>query len=226
MRRFLFIGEGLTDFKVLKNLFVGFFKDKNLSFYRLLPKDKEPVGWGNVLNYLSTDEFKGAFDVADHIVIQIDTDRCEDWNEGLNHIGDDTDKLGDFVQEVIAALIRRIGFDFYTQNKDKILFAISAHDIECWLLPFIADQPAHQSKMVGCVNAVERIAQKKGFSIHQKNYEDGKHYEDFSQGMKNHNILMHKYSSNPSLKIFIDSLKTAFPPIPASNLEVEEPEQP
>jgi hypothetical protein len=225
MRRFLFIGEGLTDFKVLKNLFVGFFKDKNLSFNRLLPKDKEPVGWGNVLNYLSTDEFKGAFDNADYIVIQIDTDRCEDWNEGLHHIGDDTEKSADFVHEVIAALIRRIDLDFYTQNKDKILFAVSVHDIECWLLPFIADQPAHQSKMVGCVNAVERIAKKMGFSIHQKNYEDGKHYEDFSKDMKNHNILMHKYSSNPSLKIFVDSLKTAFPPTPASNLEVKEPEQ-
>ena len=226
MRRFLFIGEGLTDFKVLKNLFVGFFKDKNLSFNRLLPKDKEPVGWGNVLNYLATVEFKGAFDNADYIVIQIDTDKCEDWNEGLHQIGDNTEKLDDFVQEVIAVLIRRIGLDFYTQNKDKILFAISVHDIECWLLPFITDQPAHQSKMVGCVNAVERIALKKGFSIHQKNYEEGKHYEGFSKDMKNHNILMRKHSSNPSLKIFIDLLITTFPPTPPVNLEVKEPEQP
>jgi len=226
MKRFQFVGEGLTDYIVLKNILVGFFKDKNLLLNRLLPREKEPVGWGNVLNYLLTDEFRVGVNNTDYIVIQIDTDRCEDWNEGLHHIGDDSEKLDDFVQEVIAALIRRIGLDFYTQNEDKILFAISVHDIECWLLPFIADQPAHQSKTVGCVNAVERIAQKKGFSIHQKNYEDGKHYEGFSQDMKNHNILMHKYSSNPSLKIFIDSLKTAFPPTPALNLEVEEPEQP
>jgi hypothetical protein len=104
------------------------------------------------------------------------------------------------------------------------LFAITVHDIECWLLPFIAAQPAHQSKIVGCVNAVERIAQKQGISINQKNYENGKHYEQFSQDMKNHNALMQRYSLNPSLKIFIDVLRTAFPPAPLQ--EAQEPEQP
>jgi hypothetical protein len=114
MKRFLFAGEGLTDYIVIRNLLIGFFKDKNLAISRLLPRDKEPVGWGNVLNYLSTDEFREGVNNTEYIVVQI----------------------------------------------------------ECWLLPFIADQPAHQSKIVGCVNAVERIAQKQGISINQKNYED------------------------------------------------------
>ena len=58
--RFLIAGEGLTDFIVLQNLLRGFFNDKNLSATRLLPKDKEPVGWGNLFNYLTTEEFKQA----------------------------------------------------------------------------------------------------------------------------------------------------------------------
>ena len=225
MRRILFAGEGLTDYIVLKNLLIGFFKDKNLPISRLLPRDKEPVGWGNVLNYLSTDEFREGVNNTDYIIIQIDTDKCEEWSEGLHHIGDNRDNLDDFVKGVIAVLITRIGQDFYTQNKDKFLFAISIHDIECWLFPFITDQPARQSKIVGCVNAVERIAQKLGISINQKNYEDGKHYEKFSQDMKKHNTLIQRYSSNPSLKIFIDMLKTAFPATPPLQPEALEPEQ-
>ena len=226
MKRFLFAGEGLTDYIVIKNLLIGFFKDKNLAISRLLPRDKEPVGWGNVLNYLSTNEFRIGVNNTDYIVVQIDTDKCEEWNEGLQNIGDNTDNLNDFVQRVIDILVTKIGQDFYTQNKSKFLFAISIHDIECWLLPFIADQPAHQSKIVGCVNAVERMAIKQGISINQKNYEDGKHYEKFSQDMKKNNTLMQRYSLNPSLKIFIDMLKTAFPSAPAPVPKVQEPEQP
>jgi hypothetical protein len=226
MKRFLFAGEGLTDYIVIKNLLIGFFKDKNLAVSRLFPRDKiTPGGWGNVLNYLSTDEFREGVNNTDYIVIQIDTDKCEEWNEGLHHIGDNSDNLEDFVRGVITVLIKRTGQDFYTQNKDKFLFAISIHDIQCWLLPFIADQPAHQSKIVGCVNAVERIAVKQGISINQKNYEDGKHYEKLSQDMKKNNTLMQRYSLNPSLKIFIDILKTAFPSGQSPVPEVQEPEQ-
>jgi hypothetical protein len=226
MKRFLFAGEGLTDYIVLKNFPIGFFKDKNLSISRLLPKDKEPVGWGNVLNYLSTTEFREGVINTDYIIVQIDTDKCEEWNEGLHHIGDNTENLDNFVKEVINVLIKKIGLAFHTQNKDKFLFAIAVHDIECWLLPFIAAQPAHQSKIVGCVNAVERIAQKQGISINRKNYEDGKHYEKFSQEMKKHNSLMERYSLNASLQIFIDMLKTTFPPNPIPQTEAEELEQP
>jgi hypothetical protein len=50
------------------------------------------------------------------------------------------------------------------------------------------------------------------------------HYEKFSQDMKNHNALMQRYSLNPSLKIFIDVLKTAFPSAPLP--EAHESEQP
>ena len=112
MRRFLFIGEGLTDFKVLKNLFIGFFKDKNLQFNRLIPRDKEPVGWGNVLRYLESIEFKGAFEIADYIVIQIDTDKCEEWKEGLRHIGDNAAAVDEFIGLVIEVLIGKIGSGF------------------------------------------------------------------------------------------------------------------
>ena len=225
MIRFLIAGEGLTDYIVLKNILIGFFRDKNLPISRLIPKDKEPVGWGNVLRYLATSEFRDGVINTDYIIIQIDTDKCEDWNEGLHHIGDNADKLDDFIREVIAVLVKKIGSDFYDQNKSKFLFAISIHEMECWLLPFIADRKAHWSKIVGCVNAIEWIAQKQGISINQKNYEDGKHYEKFSKDMKNHSILTKNYSLNPSLRTFVDMLKAVFPPPQAPQPDIQEPEQ-
>ena len=69
--RFAIAGEGRTDFIVLQNLLIGFFNDKNLAVTRLLPKDKEPVGWGNVLNYLSTEEFRIGALYNDYVVVKL-----------------------------------------------------------------------------------------------------------------------------------------------------------
>ena len=209
--RFAIAGEGRTDFIVLKNLLIGFLNDKNLAVTRLLPKDKEPVGWGNVLNYLSTEEFRiGALN-TDFVVVQIDTDKCEDWNVGLKNIGDNISEVESFINAVIDMLKTKIGADFYQPNESKILFAITVHDIECWLLPFNIHLSAKQAKIVGCYKALESVATKQGFSLNQKNYEDGKHYETLATEMKKNKILMEKHSLNPSLKIFIEKLLVAFP---------------
>jgi len=209
--RFAIVGEGLTDFKVLKNLLIGFFKDKNLPVTRLLPKDKEPVGWGNVLKFLPSFEFQNGVENTDYIIVQIDTNECADWNEELVHVGDKAAEIDGFMDSVIAVLIKRIGEEFYDANKAKIIFAVCIHEIECWLLPFNAQQKAHQTKIVGCANAIEQIAQKAGYSIHQKNYEEGKHYDDLSKEMKSNKELVQKGKLNPSLNSFLNSLTRTFP---------------
>lgn len=211
--RFAVAGEGLTDFVVLKNLLIGFFKDKNLPVNRLLPKDKEPVGWGNVLKFLPSKEFQDGVEYSDYTIVQIDTKECEEWNEGLRNIGDNDSMADSFIKDVITVLINKIGQEFYNTNNNKILFAITVHDMECWLLPFNTTAPAHQSKMVNCVTALEHIANKRGFSIHQKNNQDSKYYIDFSKEMKDKNNLINKSKLNPSLKIFIEMLETNFPPV-------------
>ncbi|MHA4811870.1 hypothetical protein ACX0G9_27490 [Flavitalea flava] len=207
--KFAFVGEGLTDHIVVKNLLIGLYNDKNLALNRLLPKEKEPVGWGNVLRFLSTEEFQTGVKNSDYIIIQIDTDKCEEWKEGLPQIGDDESKIDSFISQVTAVLITKIGEPFYTENKPKFIFAISVHELECWLLPFNSNNSAHQAKMVNCLNTLEKIATAKGFSLHQKNYQGGRHYDDFSTGMKKNSELKQKYGLNPSLKIFIQKLPKA-----------------
>ena len=208
--RFAIAGEGLTDYTVLKNLLIGFFKDKQLPVTRLVPRDKEPGGWGNLLNYVSSPYFREGCNNADYVIIQIDTKECSEWQAGINNIGDDHAQIEDFIKQCSGALIRKIGEEFYNVNIDKIHFAICVHEIECWLLPFNAQQPAHQKKMVGCANSIEQIAQKSGYSINQINYENGKHYDTLSKEMKNNKDLLQKGSLNPSLKVFLDRLTDSF----------------
>lgn len=207
------VSEGKTDHIPLKNILIGFFGDKNLPVTRLLPEADEPVGWGNLLNYLSADKFRAAFEFVDYVLVQIDTDKCEEWKEDLRHIGDDEGKVEGFVTEVKKVLIKKIGTEFYEAHKDRILFAICVHDIECWLLPFNTEKPAHQSKMVNCLRTLEQIAQTKGISLHQKYYREGKHYDELSKGMRNRRELFDKSPLNPSLKIFVESLAQRFPAV-------------
>ncbi len=197
--RFLIAGEGLTDFIVLQNLLRGFFNDKNLSATRLLPKDKEPVGWGNLFNYLTAEEFKQAVPFSDYTIVQIDTGTSQEWKKDITSIDSKTTDLIPFIEAIKTVLINKMGFDFYNENKDKILFAICVHDIECWLLPFNATLPAHQKKMVGCVNAIEKLANEKGFSINEKNYAGGKHYDILSKPMRGNGELITKGKLNESL---------------------------
>jgi hypothetical protein len=209
--KFDFIGEGLTDHIVIKNLLIGFFNDKNLIVNRLLPQAKEPGGWGRVLKYLPTDEFKTAVQNTDYMIIQIDTAECGDWGEGIKHCGADDAKILGFIEEVKTVLIKKIGKRFFASNENKMLFAISVHDIECWLLPFNSTQKSQHSKAIGCVNALEKISNKLGFSLHQKHYKEGKFYSDFAKDMKKKAILLAKSKLNPSLKVFIETLQYKFP---------------
>ena len=212
--RFAIAGEGLTDFIILRNLLIGFFNDKNLSVRRLLPEAKEAFGWGNLFDQLSRDIFRNGFEFNDYVIVQVDSGTCEDWKEGIKHIGDDETQIEGFVQQIIQVLIKKIGEAFYAENKHKIIFAVAVHDIECWILPFISEKASDHSKLVNCINPIERIAGKKGFYIHQKNYQEGKHYEELSKGMTKQKDLVRLYKLNPSLKILVDKLIQIFPDKP------------
>ncbi|HWK07736.1 MAG TPA: hypothetical protein VNS58_29090 [Puia sp.] len=213
---FAVVGEGKTDHIVLRNLLVGFTGNKNLIVTRPLPEGDEPVGWGNLFNFLASDRFRKIFDFEGHVIVQIDTGTCEDWDENLKHIGTDTEQIGDFIENIKKVLIKKMGEGFYDEQKDRILFAICVHDIECWLLPFNSTLPSHHAKLVGCLNTLEHILNPKGISLHQKNYKEGKHYDDLSKLMKNRKDLTKKAALNASLKIFIDDLLKVFPSVEVS----------
>lgn len=161
------------------------------------------------MKYLETDEFKNSFFANDFVVIQIDSDRCEEWKVGINNVGDENGRqtVVDFFKRIQECLIEKIGVDFYGDHAAKIIFAICIHSIECWMLPFIGQHKAHQMKLVNCAQAVEKIVNTKGLSINQKNYQDGKIYEMLTKEMTKQKILQKKSEVNLGLSVFIDHLK-------------------
>lgn len=232
--KFGLITEGITDRPILKNILVGFFDDTDIDITFLQPEnEKEPAGWGKVLKYLQSTRFQEAFPHRDYIIIQIDTDCCQDWRTdnavatlnvpipdvNTNDINNSIKLQVEAIINLFVGLIQNsFGDSFYTQNKDKIIFAISVRSIECWLLPFHApvSRKDHTGKITGCLGTLNReyLNPKYGFEIDPdcKGYNDFENYEKASVPLKKHSNLLKHYTKNPSLKIFVNNeLKPRFP---------------
>jgi hypothetical protein len=107
---------------------------------------------------------------------------------------------------VIDLLITQIGKSIYEQYRDKFIFAISVHSIECWLLPTVSKTTVH-SKTVNCLGALNNELQRhQGFTIDSDN-KNPKYYRRISEVYKKHKKLQERYMNNPSLKIFVESVQ-------------------
>src|SRR5687767_12417397 len=120
--KFALVGEGPTDYYVIRNILIGFFNDKNIALTLLHPEDaKKPGGWSNVLGYIQTESFQKSFLFNDYVIIQIDTRECDQWKQNLVSIGSDEKQVTAFIDAVIKVLIGLIGTTVYDQYKDKII---------------------------------------------------------------------------------------------------------
>ncbi|HQZ26395.1 MAG TPA: hypothetical protein PLD18_13940, partial [Flavobacterium sp.] len=92
---------------------------------------------------------------------------------------------------------------------DKIIFAISVHSIECWLLPiYYTDNK--KSKMVNCLGTLNsKLNIVEGFTIDENN-KNFTYYEKISKIYSKRKKLILYYKLNPSFKIFIDDLENLF----------------
>lgn len=217
---FALVTEGLTDQIIIENILVGFFDDPDIDVNPLQPLRDETDrhrtvtsgNWHKVLEYCSSEEFRGAFQFNDYVVIQIDTDVAFDY--GVSNRDENGTELSveSLIGRVKAALIAHIGQDFYARYTDHILFAISVQSIECWLLPlFFSDKK--RSKTVNCLGTLNQaLKSKRPFSIDPSS-KNPKYYESISVEYAKHKRLMAVYSSNPSLEVFVLELeRTKTPP--------------
>lgn len=224
---FALVAEGLTDQIIIENILVGFFDDPDIDVNPLQPLRDETDrhrtvtsgNWHKVLEYCSSEEFRGAFQFNDYVVIQIDTDVSAEY--GIS----DRDENGTeiavvaMIERVKNALIARIGDEFYDSYTSRILFAISVQSIECWLLPLVFSEKKKQGKTVNCLGTLnQRLNSKYGFTIDQHNKKPA-YYETVSGEYAKHKRLIAVYSSNPSLEVFVSELeRTKTPPVP---IEIE-----
>lgn len=214
-KKFGLICEGPTDFHVLKHIIHAYFNDAEirdiqpvLDARQLRTAEDEFGGWELVAGYLKTDQFEVTVENTDFIVVQIDTDVCEHSNFGVSPINlADTDHDG-FYEKIKLKMIEWMDnyeagtYDYY---KDKIIFAISVHSLECWLFAYHA--PKKNNKIQGCDTALQRHFQaKEGFTFHIEKkdvYQYIEHAKPFKDE-RNHKQISKR---SESFKIFVDRLR-------------------
>ncbi|MEZ2229178.1 phage tail protein [Microcoleus sp.] len=209
MIKFGLITEGHTDQIVIKSILAGYFNRSDLVIRPLQPeidKDKNSGGWTLVFDYCRSKKFQESFQSNDYIIIQIDTDVSEDYN--IAH----QDENGEFtpqqlIQKVIEKFRDAIGEDFYNTNQQKILFAISVHSLECWLLPlYYTDKK--KAKFKNCLKTLnDELSKKHRFTI-DKNAKNPDYYREISKQYGKYKVLMQHYQDNPSLKTFIEEIES------------------
>ena len=216
MKQFGLIGEGITDQIIIENILYAYFSDPDLIVNPLQPlrdatNDAIATNYGNwykVLEYCGSTVFQESFQNLDYVVVQIDSDvfLSGEVPENYRNIISSADNCETIIEKIKELLIQSIG-DFYHLNKEKIIFAISVHAIECWLLPiYYATEKAKAKKVTGCMDMLNRILQQQeGFYIDAKN---PKYYQNIAKRiLKMKKKEFDSYATlNPSLSIFVSSM--------------------
>lgn len=209
MAKFGLACEGVTDQIVIENILCGFYKnyddlDEEIQAFQPAydettkkQKEGEFGGWEILLEYLSEKRFRDDVLNSEYTIVQIDTDISEHANFNVKK---DTDCIETYISKIKEKLVSSIDSKeiFYEEHKEKILFAISVHSLECWILPIYKNLKTE--KILGCYEALQRESKKIKVEKTYSTYE--KLTKDFS---KNKNLIKY-YPQNKSFEIFIHSL--------------------
>jgi len=211
MAKFGLITEGITDQIVIENILCGFYKDYDDLDEEISPleppRDETDMkqaysefgtGWSAIFNYLSETRFRDDVLNSEYVIIQIDTDIAEEFGCSLNQ------SVEEIIKSVIEKIVEKIDSKelFYQENREKILFAISVHSLECWILPIYESNK--KEKIIGCEDKLKKAVAKVSKKLKvDKNY---KNYDKLSQNFLKYKELIKISSKNISFQIFIHSL--------------------
>lgn len=209
MAKFGLACEGITDQIVIENILCGFYKDYEDLDQEIQPfqpaydettrkqKEGEFGGWEMLLEYLSEKRFRDDVLNSEYTIIQIDSDICDHPKFDIEK---NTSCIATFIDHIKNKLISSIDKteSFYETNKEKIIFAISVHSLECWLLLIYKD--SKNEKIMGCFESLQR--ESKTIKV-EKNYSS---YDELSKPLLKNKELLKISSKNSSLNIFINSL--------------------
>lgn len=212
MAKFGLACEGITDQIVIENILCGFYKDINdldeeiqplqPPFDKTTKKQSDFGNWELLLEYLSSERFRDDVLNSGYIVVQIDTDDSQHPNFSIAHTDSDNNELStkELIEKIIERLIAQIDSKkiFYEKYQEKIIFAISVHSLECWILPLHRAYKIEKTK-----NCFENL-QRKSKNINIK--KDYITYDKLSQPLLKNKILIKIASKNSSLNIFLSKL--------------------
>lgn len=216
MVRFGIIAEGVTDQIVLEAILAGYFEDDDLDPTPLQPPAAlaSPAvgnaGWGMVLKHFETRRFADALDsgLVDYIVVQIDTDVSEQkgydvsWREAGREL-----TVTELIERVIARLRRAAGEAVFDKHRERLIFAVSVHAIECWLLPLLCSNNKRK-KTTGCLEAANKAlrASDRATLSTSAGAKDRHAYLAVARAFDEHSVLLDASSHNESFAAFIAAL--------------------
>ena len=147
MTQIAIVSEGVTDQIVLEQLvfeciefegeepeFIQAQPIRDLSHSHTAPHG----GWGRVLEYCEK-RLLEVLQTNDFVIIQIDTDCGSQFGVDMAPGGKEKGS-DDLVSDTIKIISDRIGRKIFREHREKIIFAISVHSIESWVMYCLFDE--------------------------------------------------------------------------------------
>lgn len=211
MPSFSLITEGLTDQVLITFLLTGYYGD-TLEVTEAQPLRDETdesrqgshAGWENVLDYCSTELFEQQFYVNDYVIIQIDSDVCgthKKFDLPLKDGGKDK-PVEEIIELVQSHIVGFIGKEIYDRYAERIIFAISIHSLECWLLPAYGKTKIEKEKSRKCEMHLTEILERFDV-IYEKTY---RVFNIICKPFLVKKTALAAAKSNKSLNLFLGSL--------------------
>jgi len=216
MTTFALITEGKTDQIIIENILTGYFNDPDMMINWLLPlrdeTDKHRIenysNWFKVFEYCQSVQFKESFQFNDYVVVQIDTDVSENKHYDIaRHENGKELEPKVLIQRVVDKFKNLIGTEFFDKFGKNIIFAISVHSVECWLLPLYCTDKKKKSKTKNCLDTLNIALKRKNEKAIDPERKQSDIYENISKQYCKHKILMSHYKDNPSFRIFIEEIQ-------------------
>ncbi|CVI59978.1 hypothetical protein CFBP4996_17255 [Agrobacterium leguminum] len=224
MPKFAIVSEGPTDQVVLDRIISlvceSAFDDDVIVNYAQPIRDTTDSsksdfgGWELVLEYCST-RISDALASNDYVVIQIDTDCGDQTNYGVPlTIGGQDRSFPDLIADVEQLIIQKIGEPLFSKYGKRLIFAVSVHSLESWLLLyFFLDGRTKQS-----FNKLQHTVRRKwNYTRFEKEVEC---YQSITRKIK-YKDLKQFIDGDHSFGVFLKKLTELSTPKPSSRDEAD-----
>lgn len=207
MKKFGLACEGVTDKATLKNVLCGYFSIENPD--DVIGEPESPFdqsnggGWRPFLQYLTLERFQDDFENFEFLILHIDTDVSKDFDVPHEDENGNTLPAEVLVENIIFKLKEKINekeSGVYEDYADRIIFAISVHSIECWLIAHYAEQV----EIHDCFDKLKSIKFPNNMQLAKKQ----RKYDVISSPFLERKNIEAAANKNLSFRIFIQSLES------------------
>ena len=176
MKTIALVCEGVSESKILTYIINRYLYgdvvvnsiQPSLTTAHGLEKQASEGGWLQVLNHCSDDMLKDIMAANDYLVIQIDTDTCNQKHYDVNPYNEDNQKITDDVlyERVCARLKRDVSPEIWDKYSGRVFFAVCINETECWLLPlYYENETKKRCATTNCIFILNQRLQNEGIGI-------------------------------------------------------------